>query len=171
MKIYTIGHSTRPIGEFIDILNKYEIDLVVDIRSISRSHFNPQFDRYSLEKSLNDNGVYYVHMDSLGGFRNPLPYSVNEGWKNKRFRGFADHMQTKDFKNGLKKLIHLSKKYNVVIMCSESLPWRCHRSLIADALIVHGFDVYDIFNINTIKQHTLTPWAKINGRNITYPLD
>jgi uncharacterized protein (DUF488 family) len=169
MKIYTIGHSTRTIDDFIAILNTYKINTVVDVRSIPYSRFNPQFNSDSLKESLNDSSIDYVHISSLGGFRDPVSNSVNTGWKNRRFRGFADHMQMRDFKRGLNKLVKLARDSNVVIMCSEALPWRCHRSLIADALIVRGIEVVDIYSINTIRKHSLTPWAVVNGHNIIYP--
>lgn len=169
MKIYTIGHSTRLIDNFIDILKKYKIKVLVDVRSIPRSRYNPQYDQFELEKSLNNNNIEYIHMEGLGGFRVPVNNSINMGWRNKRFRGFADHMQSKEFKDALKKLINIAKNKNTVIMCSEALPWRCHRSLIADNLILYKFKVIDIFDKNKIQEHKLTSWAKIHNHNIIYP--
>lgn len=169
MIIYTIGHSTWSIDDFIDILQKYEIQLLVDVRSIPGSRYNPQFNMEELEQSLNENDIGYIHMASLGGFKNPVPGSVNIGWRNKRFQGYADYMQTPEFLKGLNSLIKLSKKERTVIMCSEALPWRCHRSLIADALIIRGILVYDIYNMDIIKKHKLTSFAKVNGLKITYP--
>ena len=169
MKIFTIGHSTWAIDDFIDILKEYEISLLVDVRSIPGSRYNPQFNMEELEKSLNDNNIGYIHLESLGGFRDPVPNSVNTGWRNKRFQGYADYMETKQFLNGLNVLIKLAKKETTVIMCSEAVPWRCHRSLIADELIIRGISVYDIYNIDTIKKHKLTLWADVDGLNITYP--
>lgn len=169
MEIYTIGHSTKPIKEFIAILKKYKIELLVDVRSIPGSSYNPQYNMKSLEKSLLKKGINYVHMKSLGGFRKTEPDSINMAWRNKSFRGFADYMQTKEFRKGLLELIHLSKKYNTVIMCSEAVPWRCHRSLIADALIIRKIKVIDIYSMDVTKKHNLTSFAKVNGTHIYYP--
>ena len=169
MKIYTIGHSTRSIQEFIEILNEYGIDLVVDVRSIPYSEHNPQFNEDRFEEALNEKDIKYMHMGELGGFRSPKADSINMAWENKHFRGYADYMQTKEFKMALEELIKLAQKHSLVIMCSESVPWRCHRSLIADALMIRDVKVIDIYNIHTIKKHKLTPWAKVDGTQITYP--
>jgi uncharacterized protein (DUF488 family) len=169
MKIYTIGHSTHPIDEFIEILQNYKINLLVDVRSVPHSRYNPQFDIESMSKSLPESGIKYIHLASLGGFRTPLKDSKNSAWKNKRFRGYADYMQTTDYLLGLKELIKLGTKYNVVICCSEAVPWRCHRSLIADSLIIRGITVIDIYNVNVSKEHNLTSFAKVKGDIITYP--
>lgn len=168
-KIYTIGHSTHPIDEFIDIINEYKIDVLVDVRSVPHSSYNPQYDQKNLKKSLEDDNIVYIHLESLGGFRNPVPNSINDGWHNKRFQGYADYMLTDDFLKGLNILIGLLKKYNLVIMCSEAVPWRCHRSLIADQLIIRKINVYDIYNVNTVKKHKLNKMAHVNKLVITYP--
>jgi len=169
MIIYTIGHSTRSIKEFIELLKINKVQLLIDVRSVPYSTYNPQYNKDKLQKSIERNKMQYVHMSGLGGFRNPLRNSINMAWKNKRFRGYADYMQTKEFKNNLSHLIDLAKQYNVAIMCSEAVPWRCHRSLIADALTIRKIKVFDIFNKTTNKQHKLTSFAKVKGKNITYP--
>lgn len=170
MTVYTIGHSTRSIDDFINILDNYHIDILIDVRSIPFSKHNPQYNKHSLEVSLRKNDIEYVHMDVLGGFRNPTANSINSAWKNKRFRGYADHMQTKEFKSGIKKVIKLAKNNNIVLMCSEAMPWRCHRSLISDALIMYGVDSYDIYNLTTIKKHKMTEFATIQDGDVIYPL-
>jgi uncharacterized protein (DUF488 family) len=168
-RIFTIGHSTRKINEFLDILNSYKLKLLIDIRTVPKSRFNPQFGGQKLKTFLNKNGIDYIHMSGLGGFRKTAKNSVNKGWRNSAFRGFADYMQTGEFKKNLKKLISKSKRKRLVIMCAEAVPWRCHRSLISDALLVQGYKVEDIFTKTSHKPHKLTPFAKIKGGQLTYP--
>jgi len=169
MAIFTIGHSTRPINDFIDLLKQNNINMIVDVRSIPYSKFNPQYNKQQLEDALEQSGIKYLHMEGLGGFRNPVKNSVNEGWKNKRFRGYADYMQTKAFRDNLNVLIDLAGMNTVAIMCSEAVPWRCHRSLISDALTIRNIPVYDIINKNKISQHKLTNFAVVKNKKITYP--
>lgn len=168
--IYTIGHSTRGTDEFIKILQFYKISLLIDIRTIPRSKTNPQFNSDILENKLKEVGIKYLHISGLGGLRHPLKDSVNIGWRNSSFRGYADYMQTKDFNDNLEKLIELSNNDIVLLMCAEVLPWRCHRTLIADALLTRGINVKHIFSENNVKTHKLTEWAKVEGTKITYPL-
>ena len=167
--VYTIGHSTRAIAAFINILNAYEIKEVVDIRRIPRSRHNPQFNREVLLESLKAAKIRYVHMPKLGGLRRALPDSVNKAWRNASFRGYADYMQSDEFELSLEKLIGLSKRRKIVLMCAESVPWRCHRSLIADALLIRKIQTTDIFSATISKKHILTHWAKVRGKQITYP--
>ena len=167
--IFTIGHSTRELKDFIEILKEYEINLIVDIRTIPKSRYNPQFNSEILQKKLKEVGIKYLHLEKLGGLRPPKKDSLNLGWKNLSFRGFADYMQTKEFLEGLNELISLSKKENVAIMCAEAVPWRCHRSLIADALSLREIKVIHIINKNSSLNHKITLFAKINKREITYP--
>lgn len=167
--VFTIGHSTRSIDEFIRILVHYQVSLLADIRALPGSKHVPQFNCEDLEKSLHQAGLEYVHLKRLGGRRKPLPDSGNDGWRNKSFRGFADHMQTKDFACGLRELINLAEKKITAIMCAEAVPWRCHRSLVADALVVYGIKVINIFSEAKSEIHHLTPFAKVNGNEITYP--
>jgi uncharacterized protein (DUF488 family) len=169
--IFTIGHSTRPIEEFISILKAFDIKLVADVRTIPKSRFNPQFNSDFLTKSLKNNRIDYVHMTGLGGLRHPQKDSLNAAWKNMSFRGFADYMQTEDFKKSLATLVKTAEKQQTAVMCAEAVPWRCHRSLVGDALLVHGIKVVNIMNKSTRKEHNLTPWAKVNGTRITYPAE
>jgi uncharacterized protein (DUF488 family) len=168
--VYTIGHSTMTIGSFVSILKVYGIKEVVDIRTIPRSRHNPQFNKDILPGSLKKSNIRYVHMAGLGGLRHALPDSVNKAWRNTSFRGYADYMQTNEFETALEKLIGLSKRCKFVLMCAESVPWRCHRSLVADALAIRKIQTIDIFSPTISKKHVLTPWAKIKGKHITYPM-
>ncbi|HTP04265.1 MAG TPA: DUF488 domain-containing protein [Nitrospirota bacterium] len=167
--IYTIGHSTRPEEEFLAILKAHVIGLVADVRSIPKSRHNPQFNSEAMAISLPEHGIAYEHISKLGGLRHPTRDSPNMGWENASFRGFADYMQTADFEEGLQVLIALAQKKKTAIMCAEAVPWRCHRSLIGDALLVRGITVIDIMSASSFKVHTLTPWAKVMGTIITYP--
>jgi uncharacterized protein (DUF488 family) len=169
--IYTIGHSTNPREEFLAILKAHAIELVADVRTIPKSRHNPQFNSEAMAMSLPENGIAYQHMQKLGGLRRPRRDSPNRGWENASFRGFADYMQTADFEEGLKNLIAIAQKKKTAIMCAEAVPWRCHRSLIGDALLVRGITVIDIISASSVKAHTLTPWAKLMGTVITYPKD
>lgn len=167
--IFTIGHSTRSIEEFLEILKHYNITQLVDIRTVPKSRHNPQFNKKSLAHVLRNHHINYRHQKNLGGFRHACKDSINTAWRNASFRGFADYMQTDDFKKGVEKLIEIAHKKTVVIMCSEAVPWRCHRSLIGDALLVRDIKVEDIFSLTSVKPHELTPWAVVKGTTITYP--
>lgn len=167
--IFTIGHSTRTLQEFINTLEIFEIEKIVDIRTIPRSRHNPQFNKETLPTALEATGIGYVHMQGLGGLRHTQADSPNKGWRNASFRGFADYMQTTEFEENLRILMKLAIKERVAVMCAEILPWRCHRSLIADALFVKGFEVEHIMNMEKSQRHKLTPWIKIEGTRITYP--
>lgn len=168
-QIFTIGHSTRPIDEFIELLQSQKITQLVDVRTIPRSRHNPQYEQTALEKSLPKHGINYVYMKELGGLRSSAKNSVNTAWHNKSFRNYADYMQTKEFEQGIEALIRVSKDERSVIMCAEAVPWRCHRSLIGDALTVKGIKVRDIISASDTKEHMLTSFAKVEGENITYP--
>lgn len=168
-RIMTIGHSTRKLSEMLSMLSSNGIDLVADIRTIPRSRHNPQFNQKRLKSYLARHGIGYVHIQALGGLRHAKKDSLNLWWRNASFRGFADYMQTKDFRAGLQELLELSKKHSVVIMCAEALPWRCHRSLVSDALIVKKVKVYDIMGKTSVKEHRLTPSARLKGKIVTYP--
>ena len=168
--IFTIGHSTRPIGEFIELLLTQGIKLLADVRTAPRSRHNPQFNSEALAATLGSQGIDYVHMPALGGLRHAKKDSLNRGWENASFRGFADYMQTAEFEAGLDDLIARAKERTTVILCAEAVPWRCHRSLIADALLVRGVTVMDIMGKNNLREHSLTPWAKVDdGKRVTYP--
>lgn len=167
--IYTVGHSTRTVEELIDILKAFSIELLVDIRTIPRSRKNPQFNKEEFKNSLETAGLNYLHIKELGGLRHPKKDSINTGWRNLSFRGYADYMQTDEFHQALSKLISLTSRQNSVIMCAEAVPWRCHRSLVADALIVRGFEVLDIFSKTNSRKHEITGWAVVEGNRIIYP--
>ena len=167
--ILTIGHSTRPIDEFIRLLHAHGVTLLVDVRTVPRSRHNPQFNKDSLPVSLGKAGVRYVHMASLGGLRRARSDSVNAAWRNASFRGYADYMQTPEFDEALEELIELSQRNRLAIMCSEAVPWRCHRSLIGDALTVRGIRTEDILNLTRRQVHSLTPFAVVRGTTVTYP--
>lgn len=167
--IKTIGHSTRTIDEFIHLLQLHEITLVVDVRSIPRSRHNPQFNKDNLSAYLKNVNIGYVHMMELGGLRHPSKNSLNRAWRNASFRGYADYMQTPQFQQAIEKLISLSQKDKIAIMCAEAVPWRCHRSLIADALLIRGISCEDIISDGHSHIHSLTSFAKVDGMRITYP--
>jgi uncharacterized protein (DUF488 family) len=169
LTVETIGHSTHSLAEFIKILDAHGVEEVVDVRTIPRSRHNPQFNKDVMEKGLGEIG--YIHIEGLGGLRHTKKDSPNTGWRNASFRGFADYMQTEEFEKGLEELIEIARKKKVAIMCAEALPWRCHRSLIADALMVRGIQVEHIYSRTSIKAHELTPFAKVEGVKITYPAD
>ena len=167
--ILTVGHSTRTLEDLIRLLKAHGVELVVDVRTIPRSKRNPQFNQESLPGFLRTSGIDYVHLKELGGLRHPKVDSENRAWRNLSFRGFADYMQTTEFEAGLERLIILSQERTVAIMCAEALPWRCHRSLIADALTVRGIRVEHIMTEKTRTRHAMTKWAHIEGLKITYP--
>ena len=168
--ILTIGYSTRTPNEFIDLLKTCGVTLLVDVRSVPRSRHNPQFAKETLPNLLKLAGVKYVHMPNIGGLRRPKHDSINTAWRNKSFRGYADYMQTKDFTENLLNLIALAKENRLVVMCAEALPWRCHRSLIADALLIRSVKVEHILTKDNIVPHRLSEWAHVEGTKITYPL-
>jgi uncharacterized protein (DUF488 family) len=169
--VLTIGHSTRPIDEFIELLKANAVTLVVDVRTIPRSRHNPQFNKNSLPDSLKKAGVGYVHMPGLGGLRHAKHNSVNPGWRNASFRGYADYMQTPEFEKQIEELIQLAKEHRIALMCAEAVPWRCHRSLIGDALTVRGIRTEDIMTLKLRRLHTLTPFAHVCGSTVTYPAE
>ncbi len=168
--VLTIGHSTRTWDDFLEILRSHRVKRVVDVRSIPRSRHNPHFNRETLSKKLRAARIGYVHLRKLGGLRRARRDSPNMGWRNASFRGFADYMQTSEFDAGVNRLMKLARQKRSAIMCAEAVPWRCHRSLVADALTVRGFQVGDIMSRNRSQVHSLTPFARIKGHRITYPL-
>jgi uncharacterized protein (DUF488 family) len=170
LTIFTIGHSTRTLEEFIELLNIYGVTLVVDVRTVPRSRHNPQFNKETLPTPLRNQGIKYIHLPEIGGLRRPKPDSVNLAWKNSSFRGYADFMQTKEFVDNLLKLVALAKENRLVVVCAEALPWRCHRSLISDALLVRHVKVLHIISKSSTIPHELTEFAHVEGTKITYPL-
>ena len=167
--IYTLGHSTRTQQEFLSILDAFSIRSIVDIRTIPRSRKNPQYDQDEFRRWLKQHEVNYVHLGRLGGLRHPRKDSENMAWKNASFRGYADYMQTAEFASATEELIALAAQQTLAIVCAEAVPWRCHRSLVADALLVRGIEVSDIFSASVSKPHKLTPWALVDGIRVTYP--
>ena len=167
--IFTVGHSTLPIARFIALLQTYGIERLVDIRTIPRSRHNPQFNETVLADSLAAQHVEYAHSRALGGLRHARKDSLNTGWRNASFRGYADYMQTSAFQDALEALVHMSRQKRIGIMCAEAVPWRCHRSLVADALSVRGVPVVEILSESSYRLHRLTPFAQVEGARITYP--
>lgn len=167
--ICTIGHSNRAIEAFLSLLMTNDIAQVVDVRTIPRSRHNPQFNLDSLQSSLAAARIDYVHMPSLGGLRHAHADSPNTGWHNASFRGYADHMQSTEFAEGIDQVMALADSKRCALMCAEAVPWRCHRSLIADALLIRGFSVEDIIGPRGRKPHKLTPFAHVDGLQLTYP--
>ena len=167
--VFTIGHSTRPLEEFIGILKAHGVARVADVRTVPRSRHNPQYNRESLPGNLQAAGLGYVHLPGLGGLRHPKAASPNRGWRNASFRGFADYMQTPEFAEALQKLMELAEKAPIVLMCAEAVPWRCHRSLIADALTVRDFQVEHLLGPGGSQPHRLTAFARVAGATVTYP--
>lgn len=167
--IYTVGHSTRTLDEFVELLRSYGVERLVDVRTIPRSRHNPQFNKETLAKFLRNRRIAYRHLSELGGLRHAHADSVNTGWRNASFRGFADYMQTPEFTAAVAKLVKLGAEKPTAIMCAESVPWRCHRSLIGDALLVRGLEVRDILSVKSARAHVLTAMAKVEGEEITYP--
>lgn len=168
--LFTMGHSTLPMDEFIERLKAWRIDAVIDIRTIPKSKRNPQFCKEALAAQLKKSGISYFHLTKLGGLRKADKSSINDGWRNLSFRGYADYMQTQEFKDALEQLIRLAKQKVSVILCAEAVPWRCHRSLVADALVARGYSVEDIFSNTQAKPHRLNPMAEVIEDTITYPL-
>ena len=166
--VLTVGHSTHPIGEFISLLEAHGVDLLADVRTVPRSRHNPQFNRHSLPEALAGAEIRYVSLPGLGGLRRARPDSPNLAWRNAGFRGFADYMMTPEFSQHLEKLIALAAETQTAIMCAEAVPWRCHRSLIADALVVRGIPVFHIMSATAANPHRLTPFARVHGREIVY---
>ncbi|WP_125610816.1 DUF488 family protein [Specibacter cremeus] len=167
--IYTVGHSTHPIDDFIELLKAHGIKKLIDIRTIPKSRHNPQFMEEAVATSVRARGITYRRMEALGGLRHVRKDSPNGAWHNASFQGYADYMQTPDFAEAVDKLIHWGRHSDAAIMCAEAVPWRCHRSLIGDALLVRGVTVLDIMTAKSATPHTLTSFAHVEGTTITYP--
>ncbi len=165
----TIGHSTRRIEEFLALLTAHSIELLADVRTIPKSRYNPQFNSDALADSLQGAGIAYRHMPELGGLRRPRKDSANTGWRNLSFRGYADYMETAEFRKGLHKLIYEAAQRRTAIMCAEAVPWRCHRSLIADALLARGLEVFEISSVTRVQPHKMTEFAIVEGSSVHYP--
>ncbi len=167
--VLTIGHSTRPFEEFLGLLRIHGVSHLIDVRTAPRSRRNPQFNREVLGEALAAAGIRYSHIPALGGLRKPRRDSPNGAWRNDSFRGYADYMLTPEFEAALADLIAAAAKEQVAIMCAEAVPWRCHRSLIADALAAHGSEVFHIMGAGAPNRHAITPFAHIDGTRVTYP--
>ena len=169
--VYTVGHSTHPIDEFIGMLEANVIERLIDVRTVPGSRHNPQFGERQLATSLAGAGIEYQRLQGLGGLRHTpqAQATINGAWRNRSFRNYADYMQTPEFAVALDELIALAATQKVVIMCAEAVPWRCHRSLIGDALLAHGLQVADIMSRTSTKPHTMTSFAKIDGEKVWYP--
>ena len=168
-QVLTVGHSTRSIEAFIELLVGHGVTQLIDVRTVPRSRHNPQFNVETLPGRVAAVNIGYAHAPGLGGFRRSTPDSPNVGWRNLSFRGYADYMQTADFADNLVSLIELAQRDRVALMCAEAVPWRCHRSLIADALLVHGVATCEIVSPKRLQAHTLTPFARVSGREVSYP--
>ena len=167
--VLTIGHSTRSLESFVALLEAHEVKRLVDVRTIPRSRRNPQFNQEMLPEALRKAGVGYLHMKGLGGLRHPRADSINTAWRTPGFRGYADYMQTPEFEANLRQLIETSQKERIAIMCAEAVPWRCHRSLISDALVARGIPVEHIMTETKRQPHKFTPFARVEGTRVTYP--
>lgn len=168
-RILTVGHSTRAIDEFVALLKAHDVDALIDIRTVPRSRHNPQFNRESLSVSLPANGIRYEHAKELGGFRHATGSADNAGWHNAAFRGYADYMQTPEFDAALAHVTDRARTERLALMCAEAVPWRCHRSLVADALAVRGVPSAEIASPTRLQTHKLTPFAHVAGTKVTYP--
>lgn len=169
LPVLTIGHSTRPIDVFVGLLAANGVTHLMDVRTIPKSRHNPQFNSDALAGSLREAGIAYTHMPGLGGLRRASPDSINAAWRNASFRGYADYMQTAEFAANLEGIIEMAKSERIALMCAEAVPWRCHRSLIADALVARGIDVEEIVSETRRTPHKLTPFARVDGSTVTYP--
>jgi uncharacterized protein (DUF488 family) len=167
--VHTVGHSTRTLHELVEALSNHGVDLLVDIRRFPRSRRTPQFNTEDLEADLPGHGLGYVHLPELGGRRPTRAGSPNTGWRNKSFRGYADYMQTDTFRAGLDRLQALAEEWRPVVMCAEAVPWRCHRSLVGDALLVRDVRVVDILDARKSRPHELTSFARVSGDRLVYP--
>jgi uncharacterized protein (DUF488 family) len=167
--IFTVGHSTLPLESFVELLQAYGIERLADIRTIPRSRRNPQFNADTLPVELAKQGIEYQPMPELGGLRHARKDSPNMGWRNDSFRGYADYMQTAAFAEAVEILLKLGREKRMAIMCAEAVPWRCHRSLVADALLVRDVPVVEILSATDWRPHKLTGFAAVDGFSVTYP--
>ena len=167
--LFTIGHSNRPLEEFLSLLRAWRVELLVDVRTIPRSRHNPQFNRESLSASLAAVHIDYRHLPGLGGLRHPRKDSINTAWQNASFRGYADYMQTPEFTQNLQELGQLGAAHTTAIMCAEAVPWRCHRSMIADALTARGVPVRHIMTGEKADLHKLRDFAQVHDGRVIYP--
>jgi uncharacterized protein (DUF488 family) len=168
-RVLAVGHSTRPFAELVELLSSNGVAILADIRTVPRSRHNPQYDQAALAPALEREGIRYRHLPRLGGLRRPRADSPNGAWRNASFRGYADHMLTPEFEEGLLELRELASQGVVALLCAEAVPWRCHRSLVADALFARGVVVEHIGGPGRTSPHRVTPFARVEGRRVTYP--
>ena len=169
MTVYTIGHSTRPLDEFIELLRSHGVAQLADVRTVPKSRRHPHFAADALSQSLDSAGIVYRHAGELGGLRKPAVKSRNMAWRHEGFRGYADYMETAAFEGALDALVDWSREARTTVMCAEALWWRCHRQLIADALVARGLEVRHIMSARKCPGHTLTAFARVNADRVTYP--
>jgi uncharacterized protein (DUF488 family) len=167
--IYSIGHSTRPIGDFIAMLDAQDVKILADIRTIPKSRYNPQYEQNALAASLQSAGIEYLYVKGLGGLRSPRKDTPNTGWRNKSFQGYADYMQTEEFRKNLNNLIGTAKQKPLAMMCAEAVPWCCHRSLVSDALFARSIVVMHIMDAGKASPHKLTSFARMEEERVHYP--
>jgi uncharacterized protein (DUF488 family) len=167
--VLTVGHSNRPLENFLHVLQAHHVTLVIDVRKMPGSRRNAQFSRGILPQALYESGIDYLHLPGLGGLRRRMPGSPNTGWKNASFQGYADYMLTSEFESSLEELLEQACGQRAALMCAEAVPWRCHRSLIADALVVRGIAVAHLLSASRVQPHLLRSWAHVDGTRITYP--
>jgi uncharacterized protein (DUF488 family) len=168
--VLTIGHSTRTLEEFTELLQIYGVTMLIDVRTVPRSRHNPQFNKESLPDHLKNYGIKYLHIPEIGGLRHPKPNSINMALENVSFRGYADYMQTKEFTDALLKILVLARENRVALMCAEALPWKCHRILISDALVARHVRVMHIIGKNSTIRHNLNELARVDSGRVSYPL-
>lgn len=168
--IFSTGHSNRNLKDFIELLQAQSIEVLADVRTVPKSRTNPQFNQDTLPQSLEPAAIRYAHFPELGGWRgSKLEHSPNAGWRTTAFKNYADYMLSEHFQTGLQRLITTALERRTALMCAEALPWRCHRTLISDALTVRGFRVMHIIGKTNMYKHCLTSWAVVTGVSITYP--
>lgn len=167
--VLTLGHSTRPLDEFVALLQGHHVARLIDVRTVPRSRHNPQFNRETLPDSLKTYGIAYSHFPGLGGLRPKRKDSINMAWRNASFRAYADYMQTDEFARSLDEMLEIAVREQVALMCAEAVPWRCHRSLVADALLARGIAALEIISPERSQPHKLTPFAQVEGPRVTYP--
>ena len=166
--VYTVGHSTRSLDDFVALLHRDGIRALVDVRAFPMSRRHPHFNQESLAVSLAAHGIAYRHAPALGGRRRPRPDSPNMGWRNESFRAYADHMSTAGFREAISELIASAHHVRTTVMCAEAVPWKCHRSLIADALVARGCEVRHVLDAST-DRHELMRMARVENGEVTYP--
>ena len=167
--LFTVGHSTRTFDEFVELVRSHNVQTIADVRLIPKSRRYPHFADANLAIELPKCGIGYAPFRSLGGRRKAVKNSVNTAWRNESFRGYADYMSTEAFRSALDELMKLASQQPTAVMCAEAVPWRCHRSLIGDALLIRGWTVLDIMGIGQCKPHRLPDFARVVEGNLEYP--